>query len=516
MTKKIFSFAIAIIILINLPNLAENKPIYNKFVTYKHYMTISGYGPKNSYIIINNAELATDITGKYKAHLPLNLGKNIFYFYTPKRKVIRTIKVVRIENFMDVPKGYWAFNNINNMASLGIIEGLPDGTFNPRKHIEQEVYYSWLCMTMGLKPKEPKKDISSLMPKERWRSPYINAVKASGALPDSTFKDFDPSAVISRKEAISQIIGIFKKEIILKKKTKEDLPFPKEDKTYRLINIGFSRGMIKGTGKARVALELSRPINYAELATLIARLPHVLKKKNSFFNWKYGFGKKQVTPIYFAPVIKKVQALPDKIESNNKDVSTVLAMVDDIEGIEDIKEVRIDMSEIGKGSALKMLDNGEWGDYKAGDNIYSIQLNVSRKIIPGIKEFFVVVRDFKGWQKRAVVKVNVKKPLNALPEITRLEVMPTKVKADGKTKFSIKTLVKDANGYDDIKSVVADLGDINRSFRKKFKKVSEGNYILSETVPTEILTGKKIFPVYITDGAGEYIRKDAVLNVVRK
>ena len=191
-------------------------------------------------------------------------------------------------------------------------------------------------------------------------------------------------------------------------------------------------------------------------------------------------------------------------------------MVDDPEGLEDIKEVRIDMSEIGQGNNLRMFDNGQWGDYKANDSIYSLQFNVSRKIQVGQKDFYVIVRDYKGWQSRTKVSVTSVEPLNALPEIARLDITPQAVKADGLTKFVISAQVKDANGYDDIKSVVADLGDINRSFRKVFKKTGNGNYMLAETVPSEILTGTKIFPVYVTDGAGEYIKQDITLSVVRK
>jgi len=515
--KTALLIVIAVIIGLNLSAIAKVKQNpKNNFITYNNYLSISGYGPKNSYVVINNSELVTDITGKYEAGLPLNIGKNIFYVKTSKGKIIRTVKVLKIDNFLDVPGGYWAFSDITDMSSLGVVEGLPDGTFNPRKFIEAEVYYSWLCMALGLKPEEPKEDISVLMTKERWRSPYINAIKESGLIPEVSFKDFDPLSVMSRKTVIMQIIRLFKKEImampnVLKISTAV-ITSNKDD----LVYLGYLKGLIKGTEKARLVLELSRSINYAELTTLLSRLPSIKVKRKNFYNWNVGYTQDKITQINYAPVISKAQAFPNKIESNNKDVSTVLVMVDDPEGLEDIKEVRIDMSEIGQGNNLRMFDNGQWGDYKANDSIYSLQFNVSRKIQVGQKDFYVIVRDYKGWQSRTKVSVTSVEPLNALPEIARLDITPQAVKADGLTKFVISAQVKDANGYDDIKSVVADLGDINRSFRKVFKKTGNGNYMLAETVPSEILTGTKIFPVYVTDGAGEYIKQDITLSVVRK
>lgn len=43
--------------------------------------------------------------------------------------------------FPDVRESHWAFDNVNNLVSNGIIEGYPDGTYRPAREVSEEEFY---------------------------------------------------------------------------------------------------------------------------------------------------------------------------------------------------------------------------------------------------------------------------------------------------------------------------------------------------------------------------------------
>ena len=54
------------------------------------------------------------------------------------------------EKFSDVP-GHWASTNIGRLTSLGVINGLPDGTFVPDRAINADEYITLVVRTLGYK-----------------------------------------------------------------------------------------------------------------------------------------------------------------------------------------------------------------------------------------------------------------------------------------------------------------------------------------------------------------------------
>ena len=51
--------------------------------------------------------------------------------------------------FYDVPKNYWAFNEISNLTELGIIDGQEDKTFSPGEPISKSAAYKIILCAMG-------------------------------------------------------------------------------------------------------------------------------------------------------------------------------------------------------------------------------------------------------------------------------------------------------------------------------------------------------------------------------
>ncbi len=102
------------------------------------------------------------------------------------------------KSFSDV-KDQWYANAVGTMAGLGIIQGYPDGTFQPGKKITRAEFVTIAanCDTLA----EGELSFSDV-PKSSWAAPYIASAAAKGWI--SGFQDgtFRPEKGITRAEAV--------------------------------------------------------------------------------------------------------------------------------------------------------------------------------------------------------------------------------------------------------------------------------------------------------------------------
>jgi len=168
--------------------------------------------------------------------LPSNVAHYFSFRYQPpttaeiaavtKVEEIRKTKYV-LKTFPDVPEGFFARDEINYLATAGIIAGYPDGTFKPAKNLTRAEMAKLL---VGLSGKQVDlaayekvfKDVN----KNAWSTPYILLAYKEGWLsgyPDKTFK---PNRVLTRAEALVLIVKFDKLKIplFITRRTFPDLP----------------------------------------------------------------------------------------------------------------------------------------------------------------------------------------------------------------------------------------------------------------------------------------------------
>ncbi len=98
--------------------------------------------------------------------------------------------------FPDVPLGYWAFNNIESLASKGIITGYPDGLFRPEAHISRSQIAKLVVSSKALSLNTTFKGYFTDVPQDHWAWQYIETAYEQGLVkgfPDKTFKPEDPA-----------------------------------------------------------------------------------------------------------------------------------------------------------------------------------------------------------------------------------------------------------------------------------------------------------------------------------
>ncbi|MBF2000183.1 MAG: S-layer homology domain-containing protein [Synechococcales cyanobacterium M58_A2018_015] len=112
--------------------------------------------------------------------------------------------------FPDVPETYWAYPFIADLTRRGIIDGFPDGSFQPEQPVNRAQFAALL---KGVLPEEARRQqaiaFNDVSP-EFWGSPAIDAaVKADflRGFPDNTFQ---PEQPISRMQVLLALTNGFR------------------------------------------------------------------------------------------------------------------------------------------------------------------------------------------------------------------------------------------------------------------------------------------------------------------
>ncbi|MFC1540680.1 S-layer homology domain-containing protein [Candidatus Margulisiibacteriota bacterium] len=149
--------------------------------------------------------------------LPENATNYFSLGYVAEPKPVKKLEVVLMEvcevelkSFKDVPPGYWAKLPIEQLATLGIISGYPDGTFRPDGSITRAELVTLLMRTKspvtGSGPPVGFNDVAA----SHWAAKYIAAAARDnvvGGYPDGTFR---PGNAVTRAEVMAIIVRFAK------------------------------------------------------------------------------------------------------------------------------------------------------------------------------------------------------------------------------------------------------------------------------------------------------------------
>jgi len=95
------------------------------------------------------------------------------------------------DNFVDIA-GHWAKDSILRAARLGLVNGYPDGTFRPNRHVTRGEFAALLAR--ALKPETagvPEPALADWKDVPEWAKPYVAAVYSAGWMkgyPDGTIR----------------------------------------------------------------------------------------------------------------------------------------------------------------------------------------------------------------------------------------------------------------------------------------------------------------------------------------
>ncbi len=168
-------------------------------------------------------------------------------------------------DFPDVRSDYWAYDMIQELTDLGIVDGYSDGKFHPQDTLTIEQFVKMVVLIT-------ESDVPPAKEGERWSMPYLEVAKEKGIIESTEdFNGFSWNAEITREQMASMVMSASGEEPeidrvgehILDNETIEDAY---KDDVYGAYTLGIITGY--ADGKFYPKKSLSR----AEGATVIMRL----------------------------------------------------------------------------------------------------------------------------------------------------------------------------------------------------------------------------------------------------
>lgn len=105
------------------------------------------------------------------------------------------------EYFPDVPQSHWACDTIASLVQSGIINGMPDGTFNPEGEVTREQFIKMLVVALNENyANDSLKSVFIDVTENTWSKPYIHCAVSSGIIFTDEFENklFEPTKPITR------------------------------------------------------------------------------------------------------------------------------------------------------------------------------------------------------------------------------------------------------------------------------------------------------------------------------
>jgi hypothetical protein len=210
-----------------------------------------------------------------------------------------------------------------------------------------------------------------------------------------------------------------------------------------------------------------------------------------------------------APGIEELALDPEEVPNDGETPVMLTAEVDDPDGADDVKSVTADLSEVDLDDSTPMNDDGEDGDERAGDGIYTCTFTVDPDVEPGRKRLRVTAEDSRGQEDSGKLNLQVN-PSNSPPEVVEIAFKPASVPADGETQVLLEVTVGDPDGLEDIDAVEGDLSALglgksealNDGGRNGDETAGDGVFSMTFTVSDDVAPGTKTVKVTAEDSAG--------------
>lgn len=278
----------------------EMKPLISKLmpedkiVTKNSTLLVQGAvtdASKVEKVEINGAGVKISDAGAFEMNVPLpTTGKHLVNVKATDlqgKTEERSIRVVRMVKFADVAENHWADSPIAQLATAGLVEGYPNGTFQPERALSRAELATLLVKSKGIEPPVITGKIFKDVPSSHWASKYIKGALDMGLVtgyPDKTFK---PNNKINRTEGVVVLtrFGQLTAEAKL-----DSGPYP--DLTARywaspLISAARSAGLLDYIGDND--FEPKRELTRAEAVEILSKTSYGRARIDTLLDWAVGF-----------------------------------------------------------------------------------------------------------------------------------------------------------------------------------------------------------------------------------
>lgn len=180
-------------------------------------------------------------------------------------------RLEQVRVFSDVSTTYWAKAYIDALASQGLIDGLPDGSFAPERSMTRAELAAQIAQTFRLVPQRPPSTFADVS-ETHWAKAAIERTTAIGFMqgyPDNTFQ---PDASLSRLQVLIAIAtGLSLSESLTPAVALKSIEDRRQVPAWATgkVAAALEAGIIPATSEGTTALRPSDTATRAEVAVML-------------------------------------------------------------------------------------------------------------------------------------------------------------------------------------------------------------------------------------------------------
>jgi len=266
----------------------------DKIVTRDNALLVQGTvtDPTNIYKVeINGAGVKVSDTGTFEMNVPLQVtGKHLVTVRATDLKgksEEHKLRVVRIVSFADVADNHWAVDPVGKLATVGLVEGYPDGTFQPERALSRAELATLLVKAKGEEPPPVTGRVFKDVAASHWASRYINGALEMGLVMGYPDKTFRPNNKINRTEGVVVLsrFGELKEAVQL-----EAGPYPDLTAKYwasPFIAAAKDAGLLDYLGDTDFGPK--KELTRAEAVEILSKTTYGRAQIDSLLDWTVGF-----------------------------------------------------------------------------------------------------------------------------------------------------------------------------------------------------------------------------------
>ena len=359
---------------------------------------------------VNGQPLSLKNGPSFACGLVLKPGKNLVELRRGEAK--QKIRLLRLVSFTDIDapyqeKKHWAQSHIIYMATLGVVEGAPDGNFYPDNPVTRGEFSTWLVRAKKMAVKPPTEDVFLDVPKEHWRAPFIKAIIDAGYLKGYSNNYFGIEDPVLRREAaqiavMTQGLGVIEKI----KPLFRDVP--QAEKSALPIYTALEKGLVIGVNKKIPVYAPDRPLTRAEAATLLSRFIESQRGIAELINYDLDYTAADLCKLDVSPEVTELSLTPAEVYLKETASLRLRARIAPRGKFYPIARVKADLADIGGLPDAELFDDGTHGDDEVGDLVYSLNASFTPTEI-GVKSIGITVTDKLGWETKKSVAISIRK-----------------------------------------------------------------------------------------------------------
>ena len=256
-----------------------------------------GSALKDVTVKVNGVNAQVQPDGTFTATSPVNkYGKKLIVVEatTPNGdNANKELRLVRLTSFADVPEGYWAKMPIENNATVGLVQGFPDGNFKPNNALTRAELATLLVRAKGIEvPNTRARQVFKDVKPEFWAAKYVEIAQREGLIKGYPDKTFRPNNKISKAEGIAVLVR-FDKLPLAEANAKPYWDVSTHHWAARHIQAAKEAGMLNFVDNNKLGPK--QAMVRAQAVDMLGKTSLASTKIKDLYTWEKGF-QKEFTP----------------------------------------------------------------------------------------------------------------------------------------------------------------------------------------------------------------------------